>query len=237
MTTDPGPPTRSRGRRRRKHARAEELRDAALALFVEKGFEATRTEEIAARAGVSKGTLYLYYPSKEKLLEAAIALPALPALDPARPAAQGDGPSAEVLRRMLSGLWEHLQQAAVAGVLKLAIAESRRFPQIVEVWLRCVVSPAHASIVEVVLRGIDRGEFRQMDPGVAAHSLLLPMFLCCLRRQVRDTGARADCCLDEAFIPQHVELVLRGLAAASPDFRDTPLQASGADANRRCEGR
>lgn len=258
MTSDPGPPTRSRVRRRRKQARAEELRDAALALFVEKGFEATRTEEIAARAGVSKGTLYLYYPSKEKLLEAAIASPALSALDPARPTAQGDGLSAEVLRRMLSGIWAHLQREAVAGVLKLAIDESRRFPQIVEVWLRGVVSPAHASIVEVVVRGMDRGEFQKMDPGVAAHSLLLPMVLCCLHRHVIDTGTH-DRCPDEAFIPQHVELVLRGLcrdpqtssrgrpdalssvaparAVASPHFMATLSQASGASGDRPCEGR
>src|SRR5690349_24617191 len=59
-------------RQRRKEARPQELLDAALELFVEKGFAATRSEEVAARAGVAKGTLYLYYPSKEDLLKAVV---------------------------------------------------------------------------------------------------------------------------------------------------------------------
>ena len=63
---------RSAPRSRRKNARPQELLEAALALFVEKGFAATRAEEVAQRAGVSKGTLYLYYPSKEELLKAVI---------------------------------------------------------------------------------------------------------------------------------------------------------------------
>ena len=65
-TADAGP------RQRRKEARPQELLDAALALFVEKGFAATRAEEVAQRAGVSKGTLYLYYPSKEELFKAVV---------------------------------------------------------------------------------------------------------------------------------------------------------------------
>ena len=63
------PHTDTAHRRRRKEARPQELLDAALALFVQKGFAATRAEEVAAQAGVSKGTLYLYYPSKEELLK------------------------------------------------------------------------------------------------------------------------------------------------------------------------
>src|ERR1700712_2256969 len=59
-------------RERRKEARPGELLDAALDLFVEKGFAATRAEEVAARAGVSKGTLFLYFPSKEELFKAVV---------------------------------------------------------------------------------------------------------------------------------------------------------------------
>lgn len=122
--------------RRRKHARAGELRDAALALFAEKGFDATRTDEIAARAGVAKGTLYLYYPSKETLLRAAIGSPALDVLAKLRPAAGRDGASdtnsTDALRRVPSDVWAHLQDETVRSVLKLAIAEARRFPEIME---------------------------------------------------------------------------------------------------------
>ena len=201
----------SRLRRGRKPARAEELRDAALALFVEKGFEATRTEEIAARAGISKGTLYLYFPSKEKLLEAAIESPALEALANVCREAKRDGNSTDVLRRVLSDIWVHLQDDTVGGILKLAIAEARRFPEIMNLWLHGVARPLRASIAEVVLRGMDRGEFRPMAPGVVAQSLLLPMFMSCLQPHVSAAGAPAERCLDDGFIPQHVELVLQGL--------------------------
>ena len=211
MTIEPNPGGGTRARHRRKHARAGELCDAALALFVEKGFDATRTEEIAARAGISKGTLYLYYPSKETLLKAAIASPALEALAKVRPAAEREGNSTDVLRQLLSDVWAHLQDEAVGRVLKLAIAEARRFPDIMQSWLHGAVKPVRSLIAEVILQGTNRGEFRKLDPDVVAHSLLLPMFMLCLQRHVMAAGTPADRCLDEGFIPQHVELVLQGL--------------------------
>jgi TetR/AcrR family transcriptional regulator len=215
LTTDTSPGGGSRTRRRRKHARAEELREAALSLFVEKGFDATRTEEIAARAGISKGTLYLYFPSKEKLLKEAIASPALKGLAKVRPVAERDGTSTDVLRRVLSDVWAQLQDETVGSVLKLAVAEARRFPEIMEVWLRDAVRPMRSLIADVVLQGMDCGEFRQMDPDVVAHSLLLPMFMLCLQRHVIDRGALADRCPDEGFISQHVDVVLQGLCRDS----------------------
>lgn len=213
LTSATCPGDRPRVWRRRKHARADELRDAALALFVEKGFDATLTEEIAARAGTSKGTLYLYYASKEQLLQAVVASPALQRFASMRPVVEHDGSSADALRAMLSDIWAHLRGEAVGSVLKLAIAEARRFPELMEFWLCAVLRPARASIAEVVLQGMDRGEFRKMDPEVAAHSLLLPMLMSCLHPHVTVPGAPADRCLDEGFIPQHVELVLHGLRA------------------------
>ena len=211
MTTDTSPCGSSHTRRRRKHARAEELRDAALSLFAEKGFDATRTEEIAARAGISKGTLYLYFPSKEKLLQAAIASPALEALANVRPRAERVSNSADVLRRVLLDVWTHLRDETVSSSLKLAIVEARRFPEVMDFWLCGVVKPLRTLIAEVVLQGMDRGELRKMDADVVAYSLLLPMLMSCLHPHVVVRGAAADRCLNEGFIPQHVELVLQGL--------------------------
>jgi AcrR family transcriptional regulator len=205
----------ARVRRRLKHARAEELRDVALALFVEQGFNATLTEDIAARAGVSKGTLYLYYPSKEKLLKAAIASPAQEALAKVRPLAERDGNSTDVLRRVLSDVWAQLRDETVGSVVELAVAEAWRFPEIMEVWLRKVARPMRSLIADVVLQGMDRDEFRQMTADVVAHSLLLPMFMLCLQRRAMDTGSSSDRCLDDRYIPQHVELVPLGLHAVS----------------------
>jgi AcrR family transcriptional regulator len=198
-------------RRRRKHARPEELRDAALALFVEQGFDATLTEDIAALAGVSKGTLYLYYPSKETLLKAAIASPALRTLANFRPLADCEGDSVEVLRRVMFDVWAQLQDKTVGRVLKLAVAEVQRFPEVMEVWQRQVLRPLHVVIAEVLLQGMERGEFRQVAVDAVADSLLMPMFMVCLQRCVMSKGATLDRCLDDGFIAQHIALVLQGI--------------------------
>ena len=113
-------------RRRRKEARPQELLDAALALFVEKGFAATRAEEVALRAGVSKGTLYLYYPSKEELLKAVIEhfLSARIAEAEAALAAL-DGPVAPALREMLAAWWMAMYNSPASGVFKIGRASCR----------------------------------------------------------------------------------------------------------------
>jgi AcrR family transcriptional regulator len=212
MKTDDGesgvPPARSR---RRKGARAGELRAAALALFVEKGFEATRADEIAARAGISKGTMYLYYPSKEDLLRAAVASPALDAVARHRPATVREGHGADNLRRVAREAWSLLRDEAVGSVLKLAVAEARRFPEIPQLWLGAVVRPLRSSIAEAVAAGMDRGQFRRVDPQGVAHSLLLPMFMSRLQPQVIDHDAAAHGRAEDGFIAQHIELVIQGL--------------------------
>lgn len=210
-TETTSPPDAIRARRRRKHARAADLRVAALALFAEKGFDATRTEEIAARAGIAKGTLYLYYPSKEMLLQAAVVSPSLAALGKLHSLAGREGTRADALHRMLSDIWTHLQDETVGSVLKLAVAEARRFPAILDVWLSRVMTPVRSLIVELVRQGMDHGEFRKMDADVVAHSLLLPMLMLCLQRSAMDTDTPAGRCPGDDFIPLHIGLVIQGL--------------------------
>jgi len=99
-------PATSHSRQRRKQARPQELLDAALGVFVEKGFAAARTEEVAARAGVSKGTLYLYYPSKEELLKAVIREHVLSVIEAgAIEIQQFTGSNADLLRHLLADWW------------------------------------------------------------------------------------------------------------------------------------
>ncbi|MBL8349645.1 MAG: TetR/AcrR family transcriptional regulator [Burkholderiaceae bacterium] len=201
-------------RRRRKEARPQELLDAALELFVEKGFAATRAEQVAARAGVSKGTLYLYYPSKEELLKAVIGhyLSDRIAEGAAR-AAQFPGSAGELLRGMLIDWWTQLYDSPASGVFKLVITEVRNFPEIADFYAAQVIEPAHRLVSGVVRQGIARGEFRAVDVDSAVHSLVLPLVMICLHRH--SLGAcRGDWHLDgSAFIARHVNLVLDGLTA------------------------
>jgi TetR/AcrR family transcriptional regulator len=118
-------------RERRKEARPGELLDAALDLFVEKGFAATKSEEVAARAGVSKGTLFLYFPSKEELFKAVI-----------RENISGrfpewnqefedfEGSSADMVRYCMKAWWERVGATRASGITKLMISEARNFPDI-----------------------------------------------------------------------------------------------------------
>ncbi len=225
------PPADPAHRRRRKEARPQELLDAALALFVQKGFSATRAEEVAAQAGVSKGTLYLYYPSKEELLKAVIAhyLSARIA-EGAAQAAGFAGKATALLQGILIDWWTQLYDSPASGVFKLVITEVRNFPEIAEFYHREVVERAHALLGGIVRQGIAQGEFRDVDVDHAVHSLVLPLVMICLHRHSLGACTPVDWHLDgRAFIAQHVHLVLAGLslhpeakAAPPPPTPDTP---------------
>ncbi len=200
-------------RRRRKEARPQELLDAALDLFVEKGFAATRSDEVAARAGVSKGTLYLYYPSKQDLLKAVISqhLSALIA-DIAMEAEQFEGSSASLLHGTFVQRWEEILASPVSGLFKLMLTEMRNFPEIADHYRREVIEPATQLVARVVRRGIERGEFRPVDVDCAVHSLVLPMVMLCVHRHSIGACLPPEALLDgPTFMRQHVALVLQGL--------------------------
>lgn len=203
-------------RQRRKDARPQELLQAALTLFVEKGFAATRAEEVAQRAGVSKGTLYLYYPSKEELLKAVIAhyLSARIA-HTAEEVRKIDGPMAPVLREMLVAWWREMYASPASGTFKLLIAEVRNFPEIAEFYGREVIEPGHQLVATILQRGIDNGEFRSVDVESAVHTLLLPMVMLCTHKHA--LGACTQHTIDAPkFIADHVDLVVRGLLVEPP---------------------
>lgn len=200
-------------RRRRKEARPQELLDAALALFVEKGFAATRAEEVAQRAGVSKGTLYLYYPSKEELLKAVIRehLSARIAAGAAL-VEQHRGPMAPLLRDVFSHWWQSVIDSPTSGVFKLIITEVRNFPDIAELYHREVIEPGERLIGSIVQRGIDSGEFERFDVAAVVHSLVLPMVMVCLHKHSLGACSRhVDQFDTQSFVLAHIDLVIRGL--------------------------
>ncbi len=199
-------------RRRRKEARPSELLAAALELFAERGFAATRLEDIAARAGVSKGTIYLYFDSKEALFKAAIEESMNPALEAAEAlAADGGKPAAELLREFVFGWWEMVGSTALGGVPKLLVAESHNFPDVARWFNDAIISRAHGAMRRIIELGIARGEFRPVDPKIAARIVFAPMFSFVLWQR-----AFASCMADlpepEVFLSQAVEVLANGLA-------------------------
>jgi AcrR family transcriptional regulator len=200
-------------RQRRKEARPQELLDAALELFVEKGFAATRTEEVALRAGVSKGTLYLYYPSKEELLKAVIRDRLSSEIEAgALEVRQHAGSNGALLRNLLSQWWMRVVDSPASGVFKLVITEVRNFPDIAEVYLREVIEPGQRLIGTVLERGIASGEFRAVNVEAAVHSLVLPMVMLCLHKHSLGVCVPEESLIEpREFIQQHIDLVVRGL--------------------------
>ena len=213
------PPTP--GRQRRKEARPQELLDAALDLFVEKGFAATRSEEVATRAGVSKGTLYLYYPSKEDLLKEVVRQNVVNRI------VQGvdlirhfDGPTSELLARVLRLWWERMGETRASGILKLMMSEARNFPDIAQFYVDEVIKPSHAMLAALVQRGIDRGEFRPVIVSDVVHALVTPLLFLVMNKH--SLGAcSVDSRLDPmAVIEAQIDLVLHGLQTT--DCRGPP---------------
>jgi AcrR family transcriptional regulator len=201
-------------RRRRKEARPAELLDAALALFVEKGFASTRSEEVARRAGVSKGTLYLYFPSKEELLKAVIQqFLADRIAEGAHEIEQAEGPTPALMENLLVDWWMRTYDSPASGVFKLIIAEVRNFPDIARFYAEHVVEPGEALCARLLRRGIERGEFHAVDIDAAVHSILMPMVLLCVHKHSLGACA-ASKSLDqdpEGFLRAHLALIFRGL--------------------------
>jgi len=206
-------------RRRRKDARPAELLEAALTLFVEKGFAATRSEEVARAAGVSKGTLYLYFPSKEELLKAVIQHFLGSEIEAGlQEAAAAAGPIAEVMEQLLVNWWRRIYEGPASGVFKLMITEVRNFPEIGEFWVERVVVPGHAIVSGLIRRGIDGGEFEVDDIDSAVHSILMPLILqCVIKHSFMACGIGNEIEIDPVtFMHAHVKLILKGLAARPP---------------------
>jgi AcrR family transcriptional regulator len=164
-------------RRRRKEARPGELIAAALEVFVEKGFAATRLDDVAARAGVSKGTVYLYFKSKEALFKSVIETGLTPAIEIAEAlAAETERPAAELLRRFVEIWWRSMGATPLGSLPKLLVAESRNFPEVAQWFHDAILRRAQKAMVRIIEVGIARGEFREVDPDITARIFFAPMF-------------------------------------------------------------
>ena len=200
-------------RERRKEARPGELLDAALHLFVEKGFAATRAEEVAARAGVSKGTLFLYFPSKEELFKAVVRENISGRLPEWNQEFQTyEGTTADMLRDCMNAWWQRVGATRASGITKLIIGEARNFPDIAAFYQQEVIVPGQALIRRILQRGVERGEFRVLDPEYAIFSVTAPMIYLIMMKHSLGACVPQDYPLDpERYIASQVETLLHGL--------------------------
>jgi AcrR family transcriptional regulator len=203
--------TKPAARRRRKEARPGELVAAALACFAERGFAATKLDDIAAKAGVSKGTVYLYFPSKEELFKAVVRESLLPNIAQAETMIENPAmPAAEQLRGLLQFMIGRMASTPIGIIPKLIVTEANNFPDIARFYLDNVVLRGFALVGRVLTRGIERGEFRKVDVPHTTFCVIAPVLLTALWRH--SLGRFEPDALDpDALWRTHIELLLQGL--------------------------
>ncbi len=203
-------------RERRKEARPGELLDAALDLFVEKGFAATRVEEVAGRAGVSKGTLFLYFQSKDDLFKAVV-----------RENISGHfkewnetfdnfkGTSAEMVTLCMHEWWQRVGATKASGIEKLMLSEAGNFPDLAAFYRQEVVEPGQSLIRRILQRGNNSGEFKNMDLDYAVFSIISPMIFMMLAKHSATTCVSHGVCMEpEKYIASQLQIILYGMTEA-----------------------
>jgi len=169
---------------RRKDARPQELLAAALDLFVERGFAATRLDDVAKAAGVSKGTLYLYFCSKEELFKAVVRENLVQILgEAAEIVDQFSGTTEELFRTLMLRWWEHMGESKLSGLPKLMIAEAGNFPELASFYQDEVITPTEALFQRMLQRGIERQEVRPVDLEMDVRLLIAPMIMMMIWQQ------------------------------------------------------
>jgi TetR/AcrR family transcriptional regulator len=205
-------------RERRKEARPGELLEAALDLFVEKGFAATRSEEVAARAGVSKGTLFLYFPSKEELFKAVVIENLAGRFTEWNQEFEVfEGSTAEMLRYCMRIWWERVGSTKASGLTKLMLGEGRNFPELAEFYRQEVVRPGHSLLRRILRRGIESGEFAPIDVDHAIYAVIAPMLFLMMWKHSTPICTDGEVDLHpEKYLALQAEIVLHGLVAPPP---------------------
>src|SRR2546425_382223 len=197
---------------RRKDERPAELLAAALEVFVEKGFAATKLADVARRAGVTKGTVYLYFDSKEALFKAVVRETIVPVIAQGEALARAfTGSARELVERLVREYWRLVGETALAGIPKLMMAEAATFPELTRFYYDEVVTRGHRLMAGVIERGIKNGEFRPVDVMIAAKLAMSPLIHAVVARRAFAS------CMPEAFDVQkyldtHIDLYLHGIA-------------------------
>jgi len=198
--------------RRRKNARPEEIIQAALEVFADRGFAATKLEDVARKAGVTKGTIYLYFENKDALFKALIRETIVPVIAQGEALAQSFTGSARALfEKLVREYWRLVGETALVNIPKLMMAEAGNFPQLARFYYEEVVTRGHRLMAGVLERGIKAGEFRPVNVMVAAKLAMSPLMHAVVARKA------FSACMPEGFdvakyLDTHIDLYLHGIA-------------------------
>jgi len=204
---------------RRKEERPEEILDAALEAFAAKGFAATKMDEVAARAGVTKGTVYLYFKTKEDLFKELVRTKLVANIAALETAATAPASAADLLQRFLRIWGERVMTSKVSVLPKLIISEAGNFPELAAFYLQEVIHRGLGLVRSLVNRGIEEGAFRPVDAEHAVFCIIGPLLLSAIwrhsfeRHDVKPLDVNA---LGNA----HLDLLLHGLLKPNGRAKD-----------------
>ena len=197
--------------RRRKEARPEEILDAALDLFTEKGFSSTRMVDVAKKAGVSKGTLYLYFESKEIIFQELVKTMISPMVDEAEAAIKGfkGDTTSELLELLMMVWWNSVWHSNLSSIPKLIFSEAGNFPEMAEFYVETIVKRVRGIFEQIIQQGIDNNEFKSCDSKSAARLLMAPVIQAHIWKH--SLKPYDDDMNEQTYIKLHLNLYLNGL--------------------------
>ena len=197
--------------RRRAEARPDEVLDAALEIFIAKGFSAARVEDIARAAGLSKGTVYLYFPSKDAILEGLVKRAIVPLVERATLLANADHQDPrKVLETAVTFIVGALSNPRNAAIPRLILSEAGNFPELANMYRAHVIDAGVGVFSKVLARGVKTGVFRPVDPKIAVRSVIGPVLANVLLAQVFGFEAPDP----QKFAAGHLDILMNGLASS-----------------------
>ncbi|MDR3474935.1 MAG: TetR/AcrR family transcriptional regulator [Devosia sp.] len=209
----PRPARRTPKFRRRAEARPDEVLDAALDLFIEKGFAAARVEDIARRAGLSKGAIYLYFSSKEAIMEALVRRAVVPITQTAGAAlADFKGSPRDAFMMLFALMSTRLADPRVLAIPKLIVREVGAFPELAAMYRREVIERGLPLVTELVRRGVESGAFRPVDPELAVRSIIGPIGMHLLLAEIFGMTPNGGLNL-KGLIESHIDILYNGLVS------------------------
>ncbi len=198
--------------RRRAAARPDEVLDAALELFLEKGFAATRVEDIARRAGISKGSVYQYFPSKQALLEGLVKRALSPMTAEAlRMVTSFEGDPRTIITMIMAMLALRFKDRKILAIPKLIMREAVSFPEIAQMYRTQILDSAIPILVNLIKRGVREGYFRRVDPELTLRSIMGPIVVHIFLSEIFGIEPEGGLSM-ESLVQNHVDILFDGLS-------------------------
>lgn len=194
-----------------KDQRRKALLKAALDEFYERGFAAARMDDIAQRAGLSKGTVYLYFASKETLFAALIESLTQPNIRQLEMIASTMPSAADAIRAIAQFAPGMIRHSDVPRLMKVLIGESNTFPEVVKTYRQTVIDRVLAAVTAMLAKASAAGEIRIGDPHLTARLVVAPIAFSGIWKVVFGADPQADVDLEGLF-EMHAELFIRAIA-------------------------